>query len=61
MSREEERVNLGDKVRVKSTAIEYPGRTGTVLADSVPGELVEVEFEDEAVTHSFTADELEPL
>ena len=55
------RMKLGDRVRVKCTAIQYPGRCGIVLADSAPGELVEVEFEDEAIAHLFTEDELEPL
>jgi hypothetical protein len=32
-----------------------------VLADSAPGVLVEVEFEDEAIAHLFTEDELQPL
>ncbi len=54
-------MKLGDKVRVRLTAVEYPGRTATALADSLPGELVEVEFEDEAVTHSFFDEELEIL
>jgi len=55
------RMKLGDRVRVKCTAIQYPGRCGIVLADSAPGELVEVEFEDEAIAHLFTEDELQPL
>jgi hypothetical protein len=38
---------------------EYQGRTGIVIVDSAPGELVEVEFEDEVVPHSFNAKELE--
>jgi hypothetical protein len=52
-------VKRGDKVRVRPTAIQYPGRIATVLAETAHGELVEVEFEDEAVTHSFCDDELE--
>ena len=48
------RMKLGDEVRVKGTAIQYPGRCGIVLADSAPGKLVEVEFEDEAIAHLFT-------
>ncbi len=54
-------MKLGDRVRVKSTAIQYPGRCGIVLADSAPGVLVEVEFEDELIAHLFTEDELQPL
>ena len=49
------------RVRVKCTAIQYPGRCGIVVADSAPGELVKVEFEDEAIAHLFTEDELQPL
>ena len=60
-SNEGVRMKLGDRVRVKSTAIQYPGRCGIVLADSAPGVLVEVEFEDEAIAHLFTEDELQPL
>ena len=60
-SNEGARMKLGDRVRVKCTAIQYPGRCGIVLADSAPGELVEVEFEDEAIAHLFTEDELQPL
>lgn len=43
-----------DRVRVKQT-----GRTGTVIADAAPGELVKVEFDDEAIDHEFSPDELE--
>jgi hypothetical protein len=60
-SNEGARMKLGDRVRVKCTAIQYPGRRGIVLADSAPGKLVQVEFEDEAIAHLFTEDELEPL
>jgi|SRR5580658_1817351 hypothetical protein len=60
-SNEGARMKLGDTVRVKCTAIQYPGRCGIVVADSAPGELVKVEFEDEAIGHLFTADELQPL
>jgi hypothetical protein len=60
-SNEGARMKLGDTVRVKCTAIQYPGRCGIVLADSAPNKLVEVEFEDEAIVHLFTEDELEPL
>jgi len=54
-------MKLGDRVRVKCTAIQYPGRCGIVLADSAPNKLVKVEFEDEAIAHLFTEDEVEPL
>jgi hypothetical protein len=60
-SNEGARMKLGDRVRVKCTAIQYPGRCGIVLADSAPNKLVEVEFDDEAIAHLFTEDELEPL
>ncbi len=60
-SNEGPRMKFGDRVRVKCTAIQYPGRCGIVLADSAPGRLVKVEFEDEAIAHLFTEDELEPL
>jgi hypothetical protein len=36
---------------------EYKGRTGTVDADSVDG-VVQVSFDDEAVSHDFMVDEL---
>lgn len=48
----------GDRVLVKQ-GYEYQGRTGIVIANSVPGDLVEVEFEDEVIPHSFNAKELE--
>ena len=46
-SNEGARMKLGDRVRVRTTAIQFPGRCGIVLAESAPGKLVEVEFEDE--------------
>ncbi|MGA3318973.1 MAG: hypothetical protein ABSC64_21365 [Candidatus Korobacteraceae bacterium] len=51
----------GDKVRVAVLAHEpeFRGRFGTVLADSAPGEMVKVEFEEEAIRHNFLARELE--
>src|ERR1700691_5142136 len=60
-SNEGARMKLGDRVRIKCTAIQYSGRCGIVLAERAPGKLVEVEFEDEAIAHLFTEDELEPL
>jgi hypothetical protein len=35
------------------------GRTGIVTADSLPGETVQVEFEDEAIAHQFAEEDLE--
>ena len=51
----------GDRVRVKQTVKEpwCRGRTGTVVADSAPGELVEVELNDEVITNPFLPEELE--
>jgi hypothetical protein len=46
----------GQRVRVKKTANAenwHLGRSGTVIADSEPGEVVLVEFDDEAVGHQF--------
>ena len=51
------------KVRVKLLAKHAEnwekGRTGIVIADSLPGETVQVEFEDEAVTHELMEEDLE--
>ena len=54
-------MKLGNEVRVKQQCKqqEYRGRTGTVVADNAPGETVDVEFDDEAITHSFNEDDLE--
>jgi len=55
-------MNRGDRVRVQLlTNVEnwMRGKTGIVIADSVPGEVLLVEFDDEAVTHQFLAEELE--
>lgn len=35
------------------------GRTGSVTADTLPGETVLVEFDDEAITHQFVEEDLE--
>jgi hypothetical protein len=61
----------GDKVRVKLPANppdaekNYGGWIGTVVADSSPGEMVQVQFEeeldDETGTHQFQADDLEKI
>ena len=51
-------MKLNDRVRVKP-GNEYHNRTGIVIADSAPGELVQVEFEDEVIPHPFNAQELE--
>ena len=65
------RMKRGDKVRVKlsenppETEKYYGGWIGTVVADSEPGEPVQVEFEeelDEEVTsHQFPAADLEKI
>jgi len=53
----------GEKVRVKLLAKhadnEHKGRTGTVIQNALPGETVQVEFDDEAVAHQFVAEDLE--
>jgi hypothetical protein len=57
-------VNLSDRVKVKDAAsvdFIYRGRTGSVIADTVHGEPVEVEFDDQTVPHSFNPDEVELL
>jgi hypothetical protein len=51
----------GDRVQVKR-GVEYQGRIGEVLVvDGVGDRTVEVEFEDEAVTHWFSVQELEKI
>ncbi len=59
--KEKAAMKRGERVRVKQTVMETwcRGRTGTVVVDSVPGELVEVELNDEVITHSFLPEELE--
>jgi len=55
-------MKLGQRVRVKLLAKvdkEFQGRTGTVDTDSLPGEVVQVSFDDEAVAHQFLAEDLE--
>jgi hypothetical protein len=57
-------VKRGDRVRVKLLAnVEtwFRGRTATVVADSAPGEVVLVEFDDEAVAHHFVTEDLERI
>ena len=52
----------GDRARVKLQARvenEFRGKTGTVDADSAPGEVVIVSFDGEAVAHQFLAEDLE--
>jgi len=49
-------VKRDTKVRVKSS-----GRTGTVLADSKPGELVEIDYDDEAVADFIDPNDLEVI
>jgi hypothetical protein len=57
----------GDKVRVKLSANPpdtekyYGGWIGTVVADSEPGEVVTVEFEEETGTHQFLFADLEKI
>jgi hypothetical protein len=54
----------GESVRVRLQAnVEhwFRGRTGTVDADSAPGELVQVSLGDEAVAHPFHPEDLEPI
>ena len=55
-------MNRGERVRVKLLAKVdnwLRGKIGTVIADSAPGETVQVEFDDEAVAHQFLAEDLE--
>jgi hypothetical protein len=56
-------MKLGDRVRVRETASdsEHRGMKATVISDAAPGELVDVEFDVETVTHSFNAADLEHL
>jgi hypothetical protein len=59
-----EHVKIGDQVRVKKLANvdnSHRNRLGTVVEDSEPGEVVLVEFEDEAVCHQFLEDDLDKL
>jgi len=57
----------GDKVRVKLPASppdmekNYGDWIGTVVADSAPGDAVQVEFEEEPGTHQFQAADLEKI
>jgi hypothetical protein len=51
----------GDRVRVRLLAKVDRGKIGTVVADSAPGEVILVEFDDEAVTHQFSGEDLELL
>lgn len=54
----------GERVRVKPLANVdnwHRNRTGTVVADSAPGEAIQVEFDDEAVAHQFLAEDLERI
>jgi hypothetical protein len=57
-------MRCGERVRVKPLANVDPwhrNRTGTVIADSAPGEAIQVEFDDEAIAHQFLAEDLEPI
>ncbi len=57
----------GDKVRVKlpaappDTEKNYGDWIGTMMADSEPGEMVQVEFEEVTGTHQFQAADLEKI
>jgi hypothetical protein len=54
----------GERVRVKLLAKVdkwFQGRTGTVNADSAPGEVVLVSLDDEAVVQHFLAEDLERI
>ena len=54
----------GERVRVKLLAKVdkwLQGRTGTVDADSAPGEVVQVSLDDEAVVQQFLAEDLERI
>ena len=55
-------MKCGDKVQIKPLAnVEhwFRGRTGTVDADSAPGEVVQVSLDDESVAHPFRPEDLE--
>jgi hypothetical protein len=55
-------MKCGDKVRVKLLAnVEhwFRGRTGTVDADSGPGEVVQVSLDDEAAAYPFQPEDLD--
>jgi hypothetical protein len=60
-------MKLGDRVRVKKLANlpdsekPYRNRIGTVAANSGPGEVVLVDFDDEAIQHQFLAEDLEQI
>ncbi len=60
-------MNRGDKVRVKLPANppdmekSYGDWIGTVLADSGPDGVVQVEFDEEPGTHQFQATDLEKI
>jgi hypothetical protein len=60
-------MNRGDKVRVKLSANPpdtekyYGGWVGTVAADSEPGAMVTVEFEEETGTQQFLFADLEKI
>jgi hypothetical protein len=54
----------GERVRVKLLAKVdkwFQGRTGTVNADSAPGEVVLVSLDDEAVVQQFLVEDLERI
>ena len=54
----------GNRVRIRLLAKVdnwLRGKIGTVVADSASGEVILVEFDDEAVTHQFSGEDLELL
>jgi hypothetical protein len=56
------KMKVSDRVQVKAVAsvnLVHRGRIGTVIADTVSGKPVEVEFDDETVPYSFNAEDLE--
>lgn len=61
------RMKRGDKVRVKlpatppDTEKAYGDWIGTVMADSQPGEAIQVKFEEEPGMHEFQASDLEKI
>jgi hypothetical protein len=55
-------MNRGERVRVKLLAnVEHSfrGRTGTVDADSAPGEAVQASLDDEGIPYPFQPEDLE--
>ena len=59
------RMNRGDRVRVKkfSNEKDFRGKTGTVIADCAPGQviLLGMDDEDETMARQFSAEDLEQI